>query len=232
MTRAAKTRPVRIMIVDDHPMVRIGLRTLLDETEGLEVVAEADTLASAESALAQASPDLMLLDLRLPDGLGSSRVSQFKSLCPGLRVIILTSYDDQSSVVQSITAGVDGYLLKQVDNEGLVEGILRVMAGTSVLDPAIASQIIHGIQATARGSPERRMRLLSRQERRVLAQVAEGMTNKEIAAALNLSDKTVKNYLSNILDKLEVSRRTEAAAFYARYGDAISQHGAGNGYEH
>jgi len=208
---------VRLLVVDDHEVVRMGLRSLLSTEGGFEVVAEA---GSREEALSQAiacRPDLILLDHRLPDGDGVEFCRQVKALLPEVRVLFLTSFTTRDVVWAAVQAGADGFLIKEADAATLIDGIHRVMSGETVLHPNAVRELFRGMQQETETKRDlSRWEQLSPQERRVLAQVAEGRTNKEIGVGLNLSEKTVRNYLSNLMDKLGVSRRAEAAAFFAR----------------
>lgn len=209
-------RKVGVLLVDDHEVVRVGLRSLLNREPGIEVVGEA---ATAESAVAEAirrRPDVVVLDVRLPDRSGVEACREIRSAVPGTHVLMLTSYADEEAVLASVVAGASGYLLKQIGGRELVRAIEAVATGHSLLDPAVTHTVLEKVQRLAAGRGPDDVAQLSAQERKVLALVAEGKTNKEIAAALGLSDKTVKNYLSNVFDKLHLSRRSEAAAFFAR----------------
>ena len=207
--------PIRILIADDHEVVRLGLRSLLGREKAIEIVGEA---ATAEEAVAQAErlqPTVVLMDVRLPDRSGIEACREIRAAAPDTRVIMLTSYADDEAVFASILAGASGYLLKQAGGLDLVRAIERVADGQSLLDPGVTEKVLEKVKRLASGQPDE-VTSLSPQEQRVLALVAEGKTNKEIATALGLSDKTVKNYLSNVFDKLHLSRRAEAAAFFAR----------------
>lgn len=209
--------PIRVLIVDDHEVVRVGLRTLLSSASRLQVVGEA---ANAEQALAETKrllPDVVLLDVRLGDGNGFDVCREIQKLEHEVRVLILTSFADDDVVVQAISAGADGYLLKEVNREALLQSIEKVADGQSVLDPAVTGRVFGKVQSLMENPGGSKLTLLSAQERRVLAFVAEGKTNKEVAALMGLSDKTIKNYFSNILDKLQMSRRSQAAAYFVQH---------------
>jgi len=208
--------PIRILVVDDHEVVRLGLRTLLAQATHLEIVGEAGTAASAVSETERLKPDVVLLDIRLPDASGFDACRQIQRLPGDTRVLILTSVATDETVFEAIAAGADGYLLKEIDSTGLLAAIEKVASGQSILDPAVTGRVISKMRQGAEPEAKSRMNLLSAQERRVLALVAEGKTNKEIAVDMGLSDKTVKNYLSNLLDKLHMSRRSQAAAFFVQ----------------
>ncbi len=206
---------IRILLVDDHEVVRMGLRTLLEKKPGFSVVAEAGTVAEAVSAAAQCEPDVIVMDIRLPDGTGVEACREIRAARPDTRVIMLTSYADDEAVYGSIMAGASGYLLKQTRGQSLAEAVERVARGESLLDPSVTDKVLERMRALARGEADE-LAALTAQERKILALIAEGKTNKEIAEEVYLSDKTVKNYVSNILSKLNLRRRSEAAAFIAR----------------
>ena len=198
-------------------MTRLGLRTCLDGFDQLEVVGEAGSLRAALSEAIRLKPDVMLLDIRLPDGNGFVVCRQLQKLNLETRILILTSYADDDMIFESIAAGADGYLLKEIDGDGLLRAIQNVAAGKSILDPAITRRVLSRVRLPmADADFKNKLNLLSAQERRVLALVAEGKTNKEVAADMGLSDKTVKNYLSNTLEKLKVNRRSQAVALFTR----------------
>jgi DNA-binding NarL/FixJ family response regulator len=211
-----ETEPIRLLLVDDHKVVRVGLRTLLGGTARIQVVGEADTMESAVTEAARLKPDVVLMDVRLPDGSGIEACREIRTAGPETRVLFLTSFADDDAVLATMFAGADGYLLKEIDEEGLIRAIETVAGGRSILDPALTKRMLVRMKALAEPTAASKHDELSPQEHKVLALVAEGQTNKEIAAALGLSDKTVRNYLSNIFQKLQVSRRSQAAAIYAR----------------
>ena len=205
---------VKIMLVDDHEVVRMGLRTLLERRAGFTVVAEAGNVAEAVATAGTVLPDVIVMDVRLPDGTGVEACREIRSERPETRVIMLTSYADDEAVYGSIMAGASGYLLKQTRGQNLAEAIERVAAGESLLDPGVTDKVLARMRQLAAGETDE-LASLSPQERRILGLIAEGMTNKEIADEVFLSDKTVKNYVSSILSKLNLRRRSEAAAFIA-----------------
>jgi DNA-binding NarL/FixJ family response regulator len=205
---------VSIMLVDDHEVVRTGLRTLLERRPGLAVVAEAGTVAEAVATARQSRPDVIVMDVRLPDGNGVEACREILADFPDTKVLMLTSYADDEAVYGSIMAGASGYLLKQTRGQILSEAIEKVARGESLLDPVVTNKVLERMRALARGEGDE-LAVLSDQERKIIGLIAEGKTNKEIAAEIFLSDKTVKNYVSSILSKLNLRRRSEAAAFIA-----------------
>jgi DNA-binding NarL/FixJ family response regulator len=212
-------RQIRLLVVDDHEVVRQGLVALLVRRPNLHVVAEAGTAAEAVDAASRLQPDLVIMDVRLPDGSGIEACREIREAMPATRVVILTSYPDEDAVLSAIVAGASGYLLKQVRARDLVEAIERVARGESLLDPAVTGRVLERVRRIATGDQPDELSQLTNQERKILALVAEGKTNKEIAAEVFLSDKTVKNYVSSILAKLNLERRAQAAAYMARLGD-------------
>jgi DNA-binding NarL/FixJ family response regulator len=205
---------VRILIVDDHEVVRMGLRTLLEKRQGFTVVGEAGTAEEALRVAKQSQPDVVIMDIRLPDGNGVQACREIREELPDTRVIMLTSYADDEALFGSIMAGASGYMLKQVRGQSLAEAIDKVASGESLLDPAVTSKVLERMRGLAAGGGDE-LAALSPQERKILTLIAEGKTNKEIAGEVFLSDKTVKNYVSSILSKLNLRRRSEAAAFIA-----------------
>jgi DNA-binding NarL/FixJ family response regulator len=210
-------RAMRLLVVDDHEVVRQGLVALLDRRAGFEVVAQAGTMAEAISAAARFEPDVVVMDVRLPDGSGIEACREIRAARPETRVVMLTSYPDEEAVLSAIIAGASGYLLKQVRGRDLVAALESVGRGDSLLDPAVTERVLQRVRTAASGGGSDELSELTPQERRILMLVAEGMTNKEIASDVFLSDKTVKNYVSSILSKLNLQRRTQAAAFVAKH---------------
>jgi two-component system response regulator DevR len=210
------TPPRTLLVVDDHEVVRQGLVALLDRRAGFQVVAEAGTAAEALEQARRFHPDLVVMDVRLPDGSGVEACRDIRSELPDTRVVMLTSYPDEDAVLAAIVAGASGYLLKQVRARDLVAALETVAAGGSLLDPAVTGKVLERMRRIATDDDE--LAALTRQERKILALVAEGKTNKEIAADVFLSDKTVKNYVSSILAKLNLERRAQAAAYVAKLG--------------
>jgi two-component system, NarL family, response regulator DevR len=206
---------IRLMLVDDHEVVRLGLRTLFGQAANIEVVAEAGTVAEAIAEAARAKPDVVLMDMRLPDGTGVDACREIRSANALVHVLFLTSYSDEEAVLATILAGAAGYLLKEIDPQALLGAIARVAIGETILDPKMTETALNALTRTPLQAKSQNPDALSIQESRVLALVVEGKTNKEIAARLGLSDKTVKNYLSNAFQKLGVNRRAHAAALYS-----------------
>jgi two-component system response regulator DevR len=208
---------IRLVIVDDHELVRKGLRSFLDLEDELRVVGEADTAAGAVTLVQRLRPHIVLLDLRLPDMSGVEACGRLLAVSPNLRILVLTSYAEDATVVAAVQHGAHGYVLKDVRTQDLLHAIRTVAAGRGYLDPRVAQQALSWIRARpAGGLASKGLPQLSPQERLIMPLLAEGKTNKEIALELNLSDKTVKNYLANIFDKLQVRRRTEAVAWFLR----------------
>lgn len=207
--------PIRVLLVDDSEVVRAGLRALLSGDARLQLIGEAGNVADAVTASARLGPDVVLLDIRLPDGTGFDACRRILQQRPDTRVLVLTSVVDENMVDEAIRAGTHGYLLKEINARGLIQAILDVAAGKSILDPAITARVLQLVRSGA-GSAGANLSTLSTQERRVLACIAAGKTNKEAGAELGLSEKTVKNYLGNIFEKLHVTRRAQAAALYAQ----------------
>lgn len=210
---------VRILVVDDHEVVRIGLKAVLRLADGFEVVGEAASRADALAKARALTPDVVLLDIRLSDGSGVDACREIQGVSPRTRTVFLTSYADDETILAALLSGAQGYILKEIDTKGLLESIRTVAAGHSLLHPDVTKRTLRWLRVLADPSHPRTAPRLSEQERRVLALLAEGKTNKEIAAALDLSDKTVKNYLAKAYEKLQVSRRSEAAAVFSRKYD-------------
>jgi DNA-binding NarL/FixJ family response regulator len=205
----------RVLICDDHEVVREGLRGLIGRQTGMSVVGEAGTVAESIDAAARAKPDVVIMDVRLPDGSGVEACRTIREARPETRVIMLTSYADDEALFASIIAGASGYLLKQTRGQAVVDAILAVAAGRSLLDPDVTGKVLERLRESRAEDPA--LASLTEQERKVVAGLAEGKTNREIGETLFLSEKTVKNYVSRILDKLGLSRRAEAAAYMAKH---------------
>jgi two-component system, NarL family, response regulator DevR len=215
-TEEATPKTLTVVVVDDHEVVRQGLVAMLDRRPGFQVVGEAGTVAEAIEVTGRFEPDLVVMDVRLPDGSGIEACREIRANLPGTRVMMLTSYPDEEAVLAAIIAGASGYLLKQVRARDLVAALEAVGRGESLLDPAVTGKVLERMRRIATSDHPDELAALTQQERKILALVADGMTNKEIAAEIFLSDKTVKNYVSSILAKLNLERRAQAAAFVAR----------------
>ena len=209
--------PLRLLIVDDHELVRGGLVALLARRSEFEVVAEAGSVAESLAAARRFEPDLVVMDIRLPDGSGIEACREIRAEFPAMRVVMLTSYPDEDAVLSAILAGASGYLLKQIRGRDLVSALEAVGRGDSLLDPAVTERVLERVRRIASGDEKDELSELTAQERKVLRLVAVGKTNKEIATEIFLSDKTVKNYVSSILSKLNLQRRAQAAAFVAEH---------------
>ena len=213
---------VRVFLLDDHEVVRRGLRELLEAEEDMTVVGEASTAEEAYRRIPPTRPDVAVLDVRLPDGDGIEVCREIRSAHPEIACVMLTSFADDEALFSAIMAGAAGYVLKQVRGTDLVAGIRRVAAGESLLDPTLTARVLERL----RHRPEdEELAGLSAQERRILDLIAEGLTNRQIGERMYLAEKTVKNYVSNLLAKLGMSRRTEAAAYAARLAERRQREG-------
>ena len=210
----APTRPIRVFLLDDHELVRRGVAELLSGEDGIEVVGESGSATEAIRRIPVVRPDVAILDARLPDGSGIEVCRQVRSTDPGINALILTSYDDEDALFAAIMAGAAGYILKQIRGRALVDGIRRVAAGQSLLDPAVTQRVLERVRGGGREPDE--LRRLTDQERRILELIAAGLTNRQIGERLCLAEKTVKNYVSNLLAKLGMERRTQAAVYASR----------------
>jgi DNA-binding NarL/FixJ family response regulator len=206
----------RVLIVDDHEVVREGLRALLSRREGMEIVGMAGTVAEAVAEAKKMEPDVIVMDVRLPDGSGIEACREIREARPDTKVIMLTSYADEEAVFASILAGAAGYVLKQTRGNILADAITAAANGESLLDSAVTQKVLERMRRANERKEDDPLDTLTDQEHKILVLIADGKTNKEIAADVFLSDKTVKNYVSNILNKLNLRRRSEAAAFIAR----------------
>ena len=214
----------RIMLADDHKLVVIGLRSLLGTVPEFQVVGEADSVSAAVSEARRCRPDVVVMDLRFPDGSGVEACRDIRSEFPDVRVLMLTSYDDQEAVVGSILAGAAGYLLKQTDPERLIEAVRVVARGGTLLDSSAIQAALEWMRGQTAGvTQDDPLAVLSDQERRILPLVAQGKTNREIAVDLGLSESTVKTYVSYMLQKLHMARRAEMAAFAIRQASDSSK---------
>ena len=205
----------RVLICDDHEVVREGLRGLIGRQDGMSVVGEASTVAEAIAAATTSKPDVVIMDVRLADGSGVEACRSIRELRPDTKVIMLTSYADDEALFASILAGAAGYLLKQTRGQALVDAVIAVAAGRSLLDPEVTGKVLERLRESRAEDPA--LASLTDQERKVVVGLAEGRSNRDIAETLFLSEKTVKNYVSRILDKLGLSRRAEAAAYMAKH---------------
>ncbi len=205
---------MRIVVVDDHEIVRQGLKTLLEAEEDFSVVGEAGSVAEAVRRVGYESPDVVVMDVRLPDGSGVEACREIRSRWPGVKVLMLTSYADEEALMAAIVAGASGYVLKRIDSHDLVNNLRKVAAGESLLDGEMTDRLFRKLRGDEPDDPL--LARLTPQERKILDHIAEGLTNREISEQMFLAEKTVKNYVSNLLAKLEMSRRSEAAAYAAR----------------
>ena len=206
---------IRVFLLDDHEVVRRGLRGLLESEGDIEVVGESGLAHEAAARIPALRPHVAVLDARLPDGSGIDVCRDVRSVDPTIRALILTSYDDDEALFAAILAGASGYVLKQIGSSDLVETVRRVASGQSLIDPSLTAKVLDRV----RNGPAQHEELqkLTEQERKILALIAEGLTNRQIGERMYLAEKTVKNYVSSILSKLEVARRAEAAAYLARH---------------
>ena len=211
------TLPLRIMIVDDHEVVRNGIKALLEEESDITVAAEAGGVKEAIERAEWARPDVVVMDVRLADGSGIEATREIRTRLPKTQVLMLTTFADDEALFASIMAGAAGYVLKQIKGGDLVRAIRSVGRGENLLDPAVTKGVLDRLRRGKHLLKDERLARLSAQEERILTLVAEGHTNREIGSRLQLAEKTVKNYISTILPKLEVGRRAEAAAYLARH---------------
>ena len=217
MPPVTKTPPLRIMLVDDHEIVRDGIRAMLQAEDDIVVTAEAGTVREAVDEADRTRPDVIVMDVRLSDGSGIEATREIRAKHPDTRVLMLTSFADDEALFASIMAGASGYVLKQVKSGDLMRAIRAVAAGDSLLDPSVTSAVLDRLRKGKHLLRDEKLARLSPQEERILTLVADGRTNREIGDELHLAEKTVKNYVSSILSKLEVARRAEAAAYLARH---------------
>jgi two-component system, NarL family, response regulator DevR len=212
-----KAPPLRVMLVDDHEIVRDGIRAMLHAEDDVVVSSEAGSVREAVDEADRTRPDVIVMDVRLSDGSGIEATREIRAKHPETRVLMLTSFADDEALFASIMAGASGYVLKQVKSDDLLRAIRAVGAGNSLLDPSVTSAVLDRLRKGKHLLRDEKLARLSPQEERILALVADGRTNKEIGDELRLAEKTVKNYVSSILSKLEVARRAEAAAYLARH---------------
>jgi two-component system, NarL family, response regulator DevR len=211
------TTPLRVLLVDDHEVVRGGVAALLKATEDIVVAGEAGTVQGAVEEADRVRPDVVVMDVRLADGSGIEATREIRARRPQTQVLMLTSFADDEALFASIMAGASGYVLKQVRSGELLRAIRAVGAGQSLLDPAVTKAVLDRLRKGKHLMRDEKLARLSPQEERILTLIAEGKTNREVGEELHLAEKTVKNYVSSILSKLEVARRAEAAAYLARH---------------
>src|SRR5712691_8540008 len=211
------TMPLRVMIVDDHEVVRNGVKALLEEAGGMSVAGEAATVREAVERAEWARPDVVVMDVRLADGSGIEATREIRAKLPKTQVLMLTTFADDEALFASIMAGAAGYVLKQIKGADLVRAVRTVGSGQSLLDPAVTKGVLDRLRKGKHLLKDERLARLSAQEERILEMIADGKTNREIGDKLHLAEKTVKNYVTSILSKLEVARRAEAAAYLARH---------------
>ena len=209
--------PIRVYLLDDHEVVRRGLCDLLQRDGDIEVVGESGSAVEAAARIPALHPHVAVLDGRLPDGSGVEVCREIRSVDPSIAVLILTSYDDDDALFSAIMAGAAGYVLKQVRGTDLVDDVRRVAAGQSLLDPAVTARVLSRLRDGR--EEDRQLAALTEQERKILGHIAEGLTNRQIAGEMFLAEKTVKNYVSSLLAKLGMERRTQAAVFAAKLRD-------------
>lgn len=208
---------IRVFLVDDHEVVRRGVRDLLEAQDDLQVVGEAGTVEEAVGRIPATRPDVALLDVRLPDGDGVELCREIRSRHPEIQALMLTSFDDDEALFNAMMAGAGGYVLKQIKGSELVENVRKVAAGQSTLDPNLTTKLLERLRR--QNDEDEEIARLTDQERRILELLAEGLTNRQIADRMILAEKTVKNYVSNLLAKLGMQRRTEAAVYAARLAE-------------
>jgi DNA-binding NarL/FixJ family response regulator len=208
--------PIRILIADDHEVVRIGLAALLDRQHGFRVVGEAASGDEAVRLARSLRPDVVVMDIRMPNGSGTEACRAITAETPDLPVVMLTSYADEEALFEAIAAGASGYVLKRIGSNDLVSAVRTVAAGQSMLDPAVTAAVLERLRDAAHSEESGAFSELTDQERRVLAHLAQGESNREIARAMDLAEKTVRNYVSNILSKLGLASRAQAATFAIR----------------
>ncbi|MFD4572001.1 response regulator [Streptomyces sp. NPDC058417] len=210
-----ETGKIRVFLLDDHEVVRRGVHELLSLEDDIEVVGEAGTAAEALARLPAAHPDVAVLDVRLPDGSGVEVCREIRALDERVRCLMLTSYADDEALFDAIVAGASGYVLKAIRGDALLTAVRDVAAGRSLLDPVATARVLERLRGGG-PHPDERLARLSEQERRILDLIGEGLTNRQIGAELHLAEKTIKNYVSGLLAKLDMQRRSQAAAYVAR----------------
>lgn len=208
---------IRLLIVDDHKVVRLGLMTMFSRHCGLQIVGDVGTMAEAIAHAQRLKPDVVLMDVRLPDGSGIDACRDIRATCPGTEILFLTSFADDDALLATVLAGAAGFLLKQADEKGVIHAVETVANGQSIMDPAVTHALLQRMRSFSVQENNNPSGTLSPQEERVMVLVVEGKTNKEIGLDMGLSEKTVKNYLSNIFQKMQVSRRSQAAVLFERH---------------
>jgi DNA-binding NarL/FixJ family response regulator len=217
---------IRVFLLDDHEIVRRGLADLLQLEHDIEVVGEAGTATDALHRLPACRPDVAILDVRLPDGSGVEVCRQLRDMLPATKALMLTSYSDDQALFDSLLAGASGYVLKEIRGAALVDAVRQIAGGKSLLDPVATKRVLERLRRTEEDDGQ--LADLSDQERRILMLIGDGLTNRQIGEELHLAEKTVKNYVSSLLAKLGMARRTQAAAFAARYA---LQHGGSDRHD-
>ena len=219
----AADQPIRVFLLDDHEVVRRGIRFLLEDAGGFDVVGESGSAEEAKRRIPALRPDVAILDGRLPDGSGIDVCRHVRSIDPAIAALILTSFDDDDAIFAAIMAGAAGYLLKQARGNDVVESVRQIAAGHSLLDPAVTAQVLERIRTGPPTNPV--LDRLTAHEQRVLELIGKGLTNRQIATQLSLAEKTVKNYVSSLLTKLDLESRTQAAIAYAQAANRQEEHG-------
>ncbi|MEX0805422.1 MAG: response regulator transcription factor [Candidatus Binatia bacterium] len=209
--------PIRILLVDDHEVVRIGLRTLLSRYPNLSVVDDAGSASEAIEKALRHKPDVVIMDLRLPEEDGVQAIRTIREKCPQIRILVLTAFSDEELLFEAIAAGASGYILKEINSEKLVEALQAVVRGESLLDPRITERVLKKLKESPLRSESGAFDSLNFQEKRILALIAEGKSNRQIGERLRLSEKTIRNYVSQLLSKLGLHSRTQAAAYAIRH---------------
>ena len=218
MSAPDSAKSIRVLLIDDSPIIRLGLRSALEDCPDIQIIGEAGTAAEGVAAAARHKPDVVLLDLHLPGKSGLHACRELKQARPQTQVLILTSSNNERNLQDAMSAGAQGYLLKDVDGTALAEALRTVAGGKSVLDPSMADQALNLVKHRHEPNAADKLGLLSPQERKVVAYLAEGLTNKEIGDRLDLTEKTIKNYLATVFSKLNISRRAQAATLFAKAG--------------
>jgi DNA-binding NarL/FixJ family response regulator len=208
---------MRILLVDDHEVVRVGVRSLIERQADMQVIGEASTVREAVRQTLELQPDVVLLDIRMPGGSGLDACNQIKAERPETKIIILTSFPDDEVLFDAIACGADGYVLKQIGSDELIRALERVGRGESLLDPSLTERVFAKMREVRKQERAHAFADLNAQERQILTYLTEGQTNREIGEAMHLSEKTVRNYVSVILNKLNISSRAQAAAYAARH---------------